>query len=142
MSKIFSLYTKVRLYCYHMTQKNSGLLKHFWIAMLPCYRGFSLSARWTCVTHRTHLTSWICVTHRTHLTRWTCVNRITHVTCKTHWTFVTDKSCTICICLAWLPALPGFFPCFSMDLPRFQGVTSSQINRRAIHLRECPNLPC
>ena len=29
---------------YHMTQKISGLLKNFWIAMLPCYRGFSLSA--------------------------------------------------------------------------------------------------
>ena len=27
-----------------MTQKISGLLKNFRIAMLPCYRGFSLSA--------------------------------------------------------------------------------------------------
>ena len=29
---------------YHMTQKSPGLLKNSQISMLPCYRGFSLSA--------------------------------------------------------------------------------------------------
>ena len=38
-----SWYTKMILIFYHMTQKISGLLKTFRIAMLPCYRGFSLS---------------------------------------------------------------------------------------------------
>ena len=32
------------LFSYCMTQKFSELLKKFWIAMLPCYGGFSLSA--------------------------------------------------------------------------------------------------
>ena len=32
------------LFFYRRTKKNSGLLKNFRIAMLPCYQGFSLSA--------------------------------------------------------------------------------------------------
>ena len=40
----FSLYSKIILFFYHMTQIFSGLLKFFWIAMLLCYQGFSLSA--------------------------------------------------------------------------------------------------
>ena len=39
----FLLYTKILLFFYHKTQKISGLLVNFRIAMLPCYRGFSLS---------------------------------------------------------------------------------------------------
>ena len=44
MSDIFSLYTKIILFFYPIIQKNFKLLKKFRIAMLPCYRGFSLSA--------------------------------------------------------------------------------------------------
>ena len=40
----FLLHTKTILFLYRMIQKMSGLLKNFRIAMLPCYRGFSLSA--------------------------------------------------------------------------------------------------
>ena len=40
----FLLHLKIILFFYRMIQKNSGLLKNFQIAMLPCYRGFSLSA--------------------------------------------------------------------------------------------------
>ena len=40
----FSLYTKITLFFHCMTQKISGLLKNFRIAMLPFYRGFFLSA--------------------------------------------------------------------------------------------------
>ena len=40
----FLLHTKMILFFYRMIQKISGLLKNFRIAMLPCYRGFSLSA--------------------------------------------------------------------------------------------------
>ena len=41
--KKMSLYMNIILFFYRMTQKISGLLKNFRIAMLPCYRGFSLS---------------------------------------------------------------------------------------------------
>ena len=45
VSGIFSSYTKVLLFFYHMTQTISGWLINFRIAMLPCYWGFSLSVR-------------------------------------------------------------------------------------------------
>ena len=43
MSEFFLLHTKIILFFYRMIQKISGLLKNFRIAMLSCYRGFSLS---------------------------------------------------------------------------------------------------
>ena len=52
VSANFSLYTKIILFFYHMTQKISGLLKNFRIAMLPCYWCFPLSAL--------HLMTYIC----------------------------------------------------------------------------------
>ena len=42
----FSSYTKILLFFYHMTQKISGLLLNFRIAMLACYWVFSLSGVW------------------------------------------------------------------------------------------------
>ena len=39
----FLLHTKIILFFYRMIQKISGLLKNFRIAMLPCYRGISVS---------------------------------------------------------------------------------------------------
>ena len=42
-SENLSWYKKILLFFYHATQKNSGFLANFRIAMLPCYRGFSLS---------------------------------------------------------------------------------------------------
>ena len=53
VSKIFSLCTKIILFFYCMIQNNSGLLKNFRIAMLPCYLGFSLSG--LCLTEKYHL---------------------------------------------------------------------------------------
>ena len=45
VSENFSLYTMIILFFYHMTQHFSGLIKNFRIAMLPCYRVFSLTGR-------------------------------------------------------------------------------------------------
>ena len=41
--KKISFYMNIILFFYPRTHKFSGLLKNFRIAMLPCYRGFSLS---------------------------------------------------------------------------------------------------
>ena len=43
VSENLSLYTKIILFVHCMTQQFSGLFNNFRIAMLPCYRGFSLS---------------------------------------------------------------------------------------------------
>ena len=61
----FLPYTKILLFFYHMTKKNSGLLKKFWIAMLPCYRGFSLSAvdAWEDGQHIPHYLLWVREVH-------------------------------------------------------------------------------
>ena len=43
LSGNFSLYTKMTIFFSFMTQKISGLLKNFRIAMLTCYQCFSVS---------------------------------------------------------------------------------------------------